>query len=273
MLAVVGRERTRASSVCDWTVRRQAAFHAVMTQGSPHTDVRTERPHVVIVGGGFAGLAAARALRRAPVDITVIDRRNYHLFQPLLYQVATAGLSPGDIAWPIRGILSRQRNVRVRLGRVTGVDTAARTVAIGERRIGYDYLVLATGARHAYFGNDHWEAVAPGIKKLADATEIRERLLLAFERAEATDDPEAARTLLTFVVVGGGPTGVEMAGAIAELARRTLVGNFRSIDPRRARSFSSKAGRGCSQPFPRSSPPTPRARSRTSASRSSSTRA
>ena len=193
------------------------------------------RPRVVIVGAGFGGLTAAKALSRAPVDVTLIDRRNYHLFQPLLYQVATAGLSPADIAAPIRGIVRRQKNTTVLLGRVDAVDTSNRTVSIGARRVPYDYLVLATGARHAYFGHDEWETHARGLKKIEDATEIRRRILQAFERAEAIEDIEEQKRLLTFVIVGGGPTGVEMAGAVAELARKALARDFRIIRPEYAR--------------------------------------
>jgi NADH dehydrogenase len=163
------------------------------------------RPHVVIVGAGFAGLSAAKSLAKAPVDVTVIDRRNYHLFQPLLYQVATAGLSPAEIAMPIRAILSKQRNAKVLLGRVTGVDIRARLVEIGERCIRYDMLIVATGARHAYFGHDEWERVAPGLKKIEDATDIRRKILLAFERAETSTDAQERRRLLNFVIIGGGP--------------------------------------------------------------------
>src|SRR5215207_4884988 len=169
------------------------------------------RPRVVIVGAGFGGLAAAKALARTPAEVVVVDRRNYHLFQPLLYQVATAALSPADIAWPIRSILSRQDNAVVQMGRVTGIDARRREVHLEDRRLAYDFLVLATGARHSYFGCDDWEEAAPGLKKIADATRIRERVLLAFERAEVTADLAERRRLLTFVVVGGGPTGVEMA--------------------------------------------------------------
>lgn len=208
-------------------------------------------PHIVIVGAGFGGLAAAQALARAPVSITVIDRRNYHLFQPLLYQVATAGLSPADIAWPIRGILRDQKNVSVQLGRVTGVDTVRREVLVGGRRVPYDYLVLATGARHAYFDHPEWEPTAPGLKKIADATHIRERILMAFEKAEAEgcDADERAR-LQTFVVVGGGPTGVEMAGAIAELAKTALASDFRVIDPSTTRIVLVEAGPRLLPSFP-----------------------
>ncbi|MCB1493771.1 MAG: NAD(P)/FAD-dependent oxidoreductase, partial [Rhodobiaceae bacterium] len=201
------------------------------------------RPRAVIVGAGFAGLATARGLARAEVDITLIDRRNYHLFQPLLYQVATAALSPADIAWPIRGLLRGQKNATVVMGRVEDVDTDGRTVVLEDgSRYPYDHLVLATGARHTYFGHDDWEPVAPGLKKIDDATEIRRRILLAFEAAEAAMDMSRHRALLTFVVVGAGPTGVEMAGAIAELARRTLPADFRRIDTGSARVLLVEAG-------------------------------
>jgi NADH dehydrogenase len=200
------------------------------------------RQRVVIVGAGFGGLSAAKALAHAPVDVTVLDRRNYHLFQPLLYQVATAGLSPADVASPIRAILSGQKNATVLLGRATGIDVAGRRVLLGDSAIPYDVLVVATGARHAYFGHDDWEAHAPGLKKIDDATLIRRRLLLAFEEAEAEADDERRRELMTFVVVGGGATGVEMAGAIAELARRALAKDFRRIDPRSARILLIEAG-------------------------------
>ncbi|MEY9199342.1 NADH dehydrogenase [Sinorhizobium fredii] len=200
------------------------------------------RPRVVILGAGFGGLNAALALRRAPVEVTVIDRRNYHLFQPLLYQVATAGLSPAQIAMPIRRILSRQSNATVLMDKVEAVDTAARCVMTGSRRIPYDYLIVATGARHTYFGNDAWADHAPGLKTITDATAIRARILSAFERAEVTDDPRLRQTLLTFVIVGGGPTGVELAGAIAELSRRTIVHDFRRIDSSSARVVLVEAG-------------------------------
>jgi NADH dehydrogenase FAD-containing subunit len=200
----------------------------------PRTDAPA-RPHVVIVGAGFGGLNAAKALSGAPVDVTVIDRRNYHLFQPLLYQVATAGLSPAEIATPIRSILSRQRNAKVLLGRVTDVDAQSRLVMLGERRIRYDMLIVATGARHAYFGHDEWERIAPGLKKIEDATDIRRKILLAFERAETSGDALERRRLMNFVIIGGGPTGVELAGAIVELARKALAADFRNIDPGAAR--------------------------------------
>jgi len=202
----------------------------------------SERPHVVIVGAGFGGLAAARALAGAPVRVTVIDRRNHHLFQPLLYQVATAGLSPADIAQPVRAVLKGQRNTQVLLDKVVGIDTAARTVRLRHRAIAYDHLVLATGARHSYFGRDEWAARAPGLKSLEDATAIRRTILEAFEKAEFEDDPERRRRLLTFVLIGGGPTGVEMAGAIAELARKALAADFRTIDPASARIVLVEAG-------------------------------
>jgi NADH dehydrogenase FAD-containing subunit len=188
-------------------------------------------PHVVVVGGGFGGIAAARGLAGAACRVTLVDRRNYHLFQPLLYQVATAGLSPADIATPIRSLFRLQPNVRVLLGEVVGVRPATREVMIGRSSMSYDYLVVATGAQHSYFGKDDWAAYAPGLKTLEDATEIRRRLLTAFERAEGADDPAERAAWMTFVIVGGGPTGVELAGAIAELARHGLDKEFRAIDP------------------------------------------
>ena len=190
------------------------------------------RQRIVIVGGGFGGLSAAQALAKADVDVLLIDRRNHHLFQPLLYQVATASLSPSEIAWPIRHILRHQKNVRVIMATVTGVDLVAKRVLIedGEPEP-YDALILATGAQHAYFGNDHWAEFAPGLKTLEDATAIRRKLLLAFEAAEREPDPEKSRALLTFAIIGAGPTGVEMAGAISELGRASLAGQFRSIAP------------------------------------------
>jgi NADH dehydrogenase FAD-containing subunit len=197
---------------------------------------------VVIIGGGFGGLTAARAMRHLPVRVTLIDRRNYHLFQPLLYQVATAGLSPADIASPIRAILRRQRNITVLLGKVTGIDIAGKAVLTDERRIVYDQLVVATGARHGYLSHEEWEQFAPGLKKIDDATDIRGRILLAFERAEMTSDEGERQRLLSFVIVGGGPTGVEMAGAIAELARVALSIDFRNIDPGSARIVLVESG-------------------------------
>ncbi|MBX7101238.1 MAG: NAD(P)/FAD-dependent oxidoreductase [Myxococcaceae bacterium] len=198
--------------------------------------------HVVIVGGGFGGLAAARALADQPVTVTVVDRQNHHLFQPLLYQVATAGLSPGDIASPIRGLLADAPNVEVRLGEVRGVDLAAKTLALGDGSLGYDTLILASGVGHSYFGHPEWAPHAPGLKSIDDALEIRRRVLLAFERAENTQDAEERKALLTFVVVGAGPTGVELSGAIAELARFTVARDFRAIDPTTAKVVLVEAG-------------------------------
>jgi len=192
-------------------------------------------PRIVIVGAGFGGLSAAKALRRSAIDVTVIDQHNYHLFQPLLYQVATAGLSPADIASPVRSILSPYKNIRMILARVSGIDTARREVIAEGQRFPYDHLILATGAQHAYFGHGEWAALAPGLKTIDDATYIRRRILLAFEKAETEPDPVERARLLNFVVVGGGATGVELAGAIAELANRALAADFRSIDPRCAR--------------------------------------
>lgn len=199
--------------------------------GRPADPFVGDNHHVVIVGGGFGGLYAARALRGAPLRITLIDRRNFHLFQPLLYQVATGGLSPANIAAPLRGILARQRNARVLLGEVRDVDVDQRRVVLADGSVAYDTLVVATGAVHSYFGHDEWAAAAPGLKTIEDATDIRRRILLAFENAERQADPDRARAWLTFVVIGGGPTGVELAGALAEIARRTLRDNFRHIDP------------------------------------------
>jgi NADH dehydrogenase len=206
-------------------------------------ETMTAEAHVVIVGAGFAGLAAARALRAAPVRVTVIDRHNHHVFQPLLYQVATAGLSPAEIAAPIRWILRRQRNVRVLLAEVARVDPPARQVILtGDEVVAYDALVLATGVTHAYFGHDEWAARAPGLKTLDDAVAIRRRVLLAFERAEREADPARQRDLLTFVVIGGGPTGVEMAGAIAEIARQAMRDEFDAITPQTARVLLLEGG-------------------------------
>ena len=189
-------------------------------------------PHVLILGGGFAGLYAAKALRNVPVRVTVVDRRNHHLFQPMLYQVATAGLNPSDIASPIRSILRGSRNTEVLLAEVRDVDVDARTVRFTDgATCGYDYLVVATGARHSYFGHDEWEPLAPGLKSLEDALEIRRRVLLAFEHAERETDSVRRHAYLTFVIVGGGPTGVEMAGAVAEIRRYALRRDFRHIDP------------------------------------------
>jgi NADH dehydrogenase len=198
-------------------------------------DTPARRPRVVIVGAGFGGLEAAKKLACEPVRVTVLDRTNHHLFQPLLYQVATAALSPADIAAPVRGILSKCRNMEVILAEVQSVDVASKTVKAGELEFTYDYLILATGARHSYFGHPEWEPFAPGLKSLEDAVEIRRRILLAFEYAEKVNDEAAKRAAMTFVIIGGGPTGVEMAGAISEIARHTLAKDFRHIDPSQAR--------------------------------------
>jgi NADH dehydrogenase len=193
------------------------------------------RPQVVIVGGGFGGLYAAKALRRAPVDVTLLDRRNHHLFQPLLYQVATAALSPSDIAAPIRRVLRRQRNCRVLLAEVTGIDVARKCVRLADGDVPYDFCIVATGATHSYFGHPEYERLAPALKTVEDALEMRRRVLLAYELAERATDPAVRRAWLTFVVVGGGPTGVELAGALAEIARHSLRDDFRTIDPHEAR--------------------------------------
>jgi NADH dehydrogenase len=206
-------------------------------------------PRVVIVGAGFGGLSAAKALAGTSFEVAVIDRNNHHLFQPLLYQVATAGLSPADIASPIRGILRGQRNARTILAEVSGVDLVRKEVIAGGRRIPYDYLIIASGAQHAYFGHADWEAFAPGLKTIDDATYLRRRILLAFERAENETDADERRRLLTFVVVGGGPTGVEMAGAIAELAKRALAADFHAIDPRGASIILVEAAPRVLTPF------------------------
>lgn len=208
------------------------------------------RPRVVIVGGGFGGLNAARALKRAPVDVVVVDRYNHHVFQPLLYQVATAGLSPGEIASPIRWILRRQRNVQVLLAEAQSVDRARRVLTLDLGELPYDYLILASGSAHAYFGHDEWARTAPGLKTLDDALVIRRHLLIAFERAEVLTDPDARRRLLTFVIVGGGPTGVELAGAMAELARHSLAKDFRAINPREARIILLEGGPSILTSFP-----------------------
>ncbi len=208
------------------------------------------RPKVVIIGAGFGGLEAARALRKTDADITVIDRHNHHTFQPLLYQVATAVISPADIAWPVRSILRRQQNASVVLGAIQSIDTNARVVHADTISLPYDYLVIATGVTHSYFGHDGWQNAAPGLKTLTDATKIRSRVLLSFERAELAQDEADRKRLLTFVIVGGGPTGVEMAGAIAEIARQTLRFDFRHIDPRTARILLIEAGPRILPAFP-----------------------
>lgn len=216
----------------------------------PPADTTRARPRVVILGGGFGGLYCAKALRRADVDITLVDKHNYHLFQPLLYQVATASLSPADVASPIRGILKRQKNVEVWLGEAVDVDPAARVVHLEDGRLGYDYLVVATGATHAYFGNDHWAERAPGLKTVDDALEIRRRFLLAFEAAEREADPDARRRLLTFVIVGAGPTGVELAGAMAEIAAESIPRDFRFINTASARIILLEGADRVLPPYP-----------------------
>ena len=208
------------------------------------------RPQVVIVGAGFGGLEAAHALRRAPVDVIVVDRHNHHTFQPLLYQVATAALAAPDIAWPIRSILRDQENARVVLAGVNGVDLQKQRVLTDAIEIPYDYLVLATGVTHSYFGHDEWAPFAPGLKTVEDAMAVRRRILIAFERAEIAQDERERRRLLTFVIVGGGPTGVEMAGAIAEVARHALRRDFRRIDPSHARIVLIEAGPRILPTFP-----------------------
>src|ERR1700722_13508931 len=201
-----------------------------------------ERPRVVIAGAGFGGLEAAKALRAAAADVTVIDQQNHHCFQPLLYQVATAALSPADVAWPIRSILRKQRNATVLMAEIRGVDTGKRIVHTDSISVPYDFLVLATGATHSYFGHDEWAEVAPGLKRIEDATRIRRHILIAFERAELATDATERHRLLTFAIVGGGPTGVEMAGAISEVARQSLAMDFRRIDPAAARIVLLEAG-------------------------------
>ncbi|NUR55085.1 MAG: NAD(P)/FAD-dependent oxidoreductase [Acidobacteria bacterium] len=208
-------------------------------------------PRVIIIGGGFGGLYAARALRRVPVDVTIVDRRNHHVFQPLLYQVAMAALSPGDIASPIRWILRRDRHVEVLLGEVDRIDAAARLVHLTDgAQLSYDFLIVAAGATHAYFGHDEWHRFAPGLKTLEDALDIRRRVLLAFERAERETDPEKRRALLTFAIVGGGPTGVELAGALAEIAKQSLARNFRHFDPGSAKIVLIEGGPSLLATFP-----------------------
>src|SRR6476620_9526100 len=194
-----------------------------------------QKPNIIIIGAGFGGLQAAKELGRKNVRVIVIDRTNYHLFQPLLYQVATAALSPADIAAPVRSVLSKFKNVEVILAEVESVDVAAKKVKTTDLEFDYDYLILATGARHSYFGHNDWEKLAPGLKSLEDAIELRRRILMAFEYAEKTNDEAARKAAMTFVIIGGGPTGVEMAGAIAEISRHTLARDFRHIDPSSAR--------------------------------------
>jgi NADH dehydrogenase len=219
-------------------------FHQV--SDSPTVSV----PHIVILGGGFGGLEAARALKHADMRVTLVDRHNYHLFQPLLYQVATASLSPGDVASPIRWILRRQKNVRVLLADARGIDVQKRQVVLDRGTIAYDYLIITVGAAHAYFGHPEWASRAPGLKTLDDALDIRRRVLLAFEAAEREPDADRQRRLLTFVIVGGGPTGVELAGALAEIARHSLPHDFRSIHPESARIILLEGGPDLLPAFP-----------------------
>ena len=198
--------------------------------------------HVVIIGGGFGGISAARELKRAPIRLTMVDRRNHHLFQPLLYQVATAALNPSDIASPIRRILRRQRNASVILGEASSIDTRRKIVQLLDGEVAYDYLIVASGATHSYFGHEEWLEPAPGLKTLEDAVEIRRRVLVAYEAAEREIDPSEVANWMTFVIIGGGPTGVEMAGALAEISRRVLMRDFRKIDPGKARIVLIEAG-------------------------------
>ncbi|HVH44283.1 MAG TPA: NAD(P)/FAD-dependent oxidoreductase [Labilithrix sp.] len=229
-----------------------------MTRHDPisFTDMDPKKRRVIIVGGGFGGLEAAKALASADVDVLLVDRINYHLFQPLLYQVAMAGLSASEIASPIRGILAEERNVQVVLGEVTGIDLAKKRIRIADPdgkadlTESYDWLILAVGAKNGYFGHDEWERYAPGLKSVEDALEIRRRVLLAFERAERISDERERSRLLTFVVIGGGPTGVELSGAIAELSRYVLAKDFRSVDPRRAKVVLIEAGPRILPTFP-----------------------
>jgi NADH:ubiquinone reductase (H+-translocating) len=241
--------------------QRKSAMSATISTFNPRRDnevalgdfthgVVDMRPHVVIVGGGFGGLTAAQSLAHAPVRITLIDKRNYHLFQPLLYQVATAGLSPAQIAAPIRAVFRNRKNVTVLLGEATGIDTERQEVVLDGTRIRFDYLVLATGARHSYFGHDDWEVFAPGLKSIEDAVEIRGRILTAFEKAEREDDPQKQAALLTFVIIGGGPTGVELAGKVIEIARHALRNEFRNISPATAKVLLVEAGDRLLAAFP-----------------------
>jgi NADH:ubiquinone reductase (H+-translocating) len=237
----MGAGALSADRLLVWWGARQAKDRAALDD---------QLPHVVVIGGGFGGVAAVQGLRHAPCRITLIDQRNHHLFQPLLYQVATAALSPADIATPIRSLFRGQDNVRVHLGEVTGLDPASRHVLLGPTRMTFDFLILATGARHSYFGRDDWAAHAPGLKTIEDATAIRSRLLIAFEEAENATI-EAERTAwLTFVIVGGGPTGIELAGAIAELARHGMEHEYRSIDPTMARVILLQSGPRILPSFP-----------------------
>ena len=209
----------------------------------------SDRWRVIIIGGGFGGLGAARALKSASVDVTLIDERNFHLFQPLLYQVATGSLSPGEISAPLRSVLSRQKNVRVLLGKVVDIDPQSQRVLLADgASLEYDSLIVAAGAQSSYYGHEDWREWAPSLKSVEEATSIRTKILGAFEVAERLTDPAQRHAWLTFVIVGGGATGVELAGAIAEIARQTLKNDFRSIHPKRLKSFSWTVGRACFQP-------------------------
>jgi NADH dehydrogenase len=214
------------------------------------SDSTNAQPKVLIIGAGFGGLECARALKNAPVSVTVLDRHNHHTFQPLLYQVATAAISPADIAWPVRSILRRQQNAEVLMCAIKSIDTKNKIVHASRHDLPYDYLVIATGVTHSYFGHDDWQAYAPGLKSLTDATKIRSRVLISFERAETADTDADRKRLLTFIVIGGGPTGVEMAGAIAEIARHALRYDFRHINPSKARIILIEGGPRILPAFP-----------------------
>jgi NADH dehydrogenase len=214
------------------------------------SDSTRAQPKVLIIGAGFGGLECARALKNAPVSVTVLDRHNHHTFQPLLYQVATAAISPADIAWPVRSILRRQQNAEVLMCAIKSIDTKNKIVHASRHDLPYDYLVIATGVTHSYFGHDDWQAYAPGLKSLTDATKIRSRVLISFERAETADTDADRKRLLTFIVIGGGPTGVEMAGAIAEIARHALRYDFRHINPGKARIILIEGGPRILPAFP-----------------------
>jgi NADH dehydrogenase FAD-containing subunit/uncharacterized membrane protein YphA (DoxX/SURF4 family) len=245
VIAVRGAGRWSADALVDRALRRRYP----QLDGKPAFSLEG-LPRVVIIGAGFGGLTCAASLSRVRAAVTLIDRVNYHLFQPLLYQVATASLSPGDVAAPIRPLFRDAFNTEVMFGSVTGVDTAGRAVLLGAKRVPYDYLVIATGAAHSYFGRDDWWRFAPGLKRVEDATEIRRRLLTAFEKAEASDDEAERQALLTFLIVGGGPTGVELAGAIAELARHGMERDFRRFDPARTRVVLVQSGPRVLPAFP-----------------------